>query len=179
MISVEGCTWVPTGVKGQMWKWIRTGTPLAVDQPASLSSLTLSTHATTAPAEVTATSLLPYADTLHFPLNYGKNSDARCIWVPSRRTRNTSKLQIYLSEGRMKIHDWFLFSVACDSQTSTTYLWISFYYAAKQTTSKNSSRILIGSSVNCVKTWRWEPPALLCSRLQSQKQPIKNKNSLF
>lgn len=81
----RGRTWVPAGVEGQMWKLIHTGTPLAVDQPASLSSLTLSTHVITALAEVTATSCLPYADT--FPPNYGKNSDARRIWMPSRRTR--------------------------------------------------------------------------------------------
>lgn len=46
--------------------------------------MTLSTHLRTVPAGVTGVSFHPFA--LRFALNYGKEADARCIWMHLNRT---------------------------------------------------------------------------------------------
>lgn len=64
-----------------------------------LSSLPLSSHLITAPAGVKAASFLPYAETLHFAQNYGKDADARRIWMPLSGTREYSNYKyIYQTE---------------------------------------------------------------------------------
>lgn len=77
---------------------------------ASLSSLTLSSHLITTPAGVMATSFLPYAETLHFALNYGKDADVRRLWMPLSRTREHPNYKyIYQTEQGIKFFFFFFF----------------------------------------------------------------------
>lgn len=114
--------------------------------------MTLSSRLIMAPAGVMGASFHPSA---RLCILLWIMADAKCIWMLLTRT---GTLFIFLFG--------FVISI-CDNQPNTAYLCASFYYARKQTTYRNSPRILIGTPAKCARKWRWKTAALSSSAISN------------
>lgn len=145
MISWEGCTWASSrgwrsDVKVNPYGDSSCRLPLLLCL-ALIYDLVLSFN--NHPCRGHGHILSSFCEPLHFALNYGKVADAKCIWMPLNRTGTLFSLF------------GCVISLICVIQPNTAYPCVSFYYARKQTTHRNSPRILIGTTANCARKWRW------------------------